>query len=71
MRFSDVTVLPLESGYCSHSGSPLAGKKAITIEELAQYPLVTIPSALPDAQNWILPLTAQGYATYRLHGNGC
>lgn len=34
-------MLPLESGYCSHSGSPAGRQKAITIEELAQYPLVT------------------------------
>lgn len=39
---------------------PLAGKSRLTIEELAQYPLVThIPSALPDVQNWILPLTPE------------
>jgi DNA-binding transcriptional LysR family regulator len=34
-------VLPLEPFYCGDPDHPLAGKGSVTIEELAQYPLVT------------------------------
>ncbi len=72
-RFSDVTVLPLESGYCSHSGSPAGRQKAITIEELAQYPLVTYTFGFTGRSELDTAFNRAGL-TPRIvffHGNGC
>ncbi len=39
---------------------PLAGKGSVTIEELAQYPLVTYTFGFTGRSSLIRPLTGQG-----------